>query len=121
MAGLARFLFDRRDYSPANRAVRPSAFLPRDGKTSVFEVSELGAHEIVAIGASVAEGRGLAARGRGELLHRHVTEAGLRFHRDDRPFRHGNLVGWPLEGAECKARQKAISVALAACAVLVLH
>lgn len=35
--------------------------------------------------------------------------------------RHGNLIGWPSEGEEVKARCKAVAVELAVRAVLVLH
>ena len=109
MADLARFLFHRRDYSTENRAVRPGAFLPRDGKTSVFEISGLPVEEIVVIGSAVGAARGRPPKGRGELLHAHVAEVGLRFQRDDQPHRHGNLVGWPEGGPELKARLKAIA------------
>lgn len=121
MSELARFLFQRGHYSRDNNAVRPSAFLPKNGETSVFEILGLEDLDIWKLAEDVGEIRGKPPRGRGEFTRADVGAVGLRFVRDDHPVRHGNLLGWPSEGSELKARLKAIAVALASRAVLVLH
>ena len=120
MSELARFLFQRSHYSPTNGALKPGAFLPKDGHTSVFDIIELDRTTIRTIGDGVGVTRSQALHGWGEFLHAHVTAAGLKFIRDDQPPRHGNLVGWPPDGPEHKAQAKAIAVALARKAELVL-
>ena len=100
MKELARFLFQRGDYSPGNRVVRPKAFLPHNGQTSVFAIAGLGQLAINALGEELGRTRGKPAKGRAELDVVDVTAVGLRFVRDDVPPRHGNLVGWPNEGPE---------------------
>ena len=121
MGLVARFLFQKRQYSPKKGIVKPGAFLPRVGQTSVFEISDLPEVDVRRIGAAVGMARGSNPLGRGQLGTRDVAAAGLRFERDDVPPRHGNLVGWPCEGEEVKARCKAIAAELAVRAVLVLH
>ena len=118
---MARFLFRSGDYSASNKAVRPGAFLPKDGRTSVFDIVGLDDRRVRRIGEEIGTLRGKSPHGRGEFRHADVETVGLKFERDDQPPRHGNLVGWPHEGPELKARAKAIAVALAARAVLVLH
>ena len=95
--------------------------MPKDGETSVFDIVGLDDPGIRAIGDAVGNARGKPPKGRGEFLMEDVVEVGLRFQRDDQPPRHGNLLGWPSEGPELKARVKAIAVALAVRAELVLH
>ncbi len=121
LAELARFLFQKGDFSRTKTSVRPGAFLPKDGETSVFDIVGLDDPGIRAIGDAVGSERGKPPKGRGEFLMGDVVEVGLRFERDDQPPRHGNLLGWPSEGPELKARVKAIAVALAVKAELVLH
>jgi len=84
------------------------------------DIVELAEDDIRNIGAEVGTARSKPPKGRGEFRYADVSDVGLRFERDDRPPRHGNLVGWPLEGPEVKARQKAIAVELSIRAVLVL-
>jgi hypothetical protein len=121
MAELARFLFQKGHFSRDNNAVRPGAFLPQNGQTSVFDIVGLATHETAALGDAIGQQRGKPPKGRGEFDYRHVTEVGLQFDRDDTPPRHGNLIGWPSEGPELKARWKAIAADLAVRATLVLR
>ena len=121
MSELARFLFPKGHYSRGNQAVRPGAFLPKDGQTSVFDIVDLDEAGVTEIGDAIGEHRGKPPHGRGEFDQSHVIEVGLQFERDDAPPRHGNLVGWPSDGPEVKARSKAITVALAARAQLILY
>ena len=121
MSELARFLFQRSDYSPSNRVVKPGAFLPKNGQTSVFDVDGSDFVSVGAIGEDVGRVRGPRLHGWGGFAHQDVTKVGLWFERDDEPPRHGNLLGWPPHGVpELKARAKAIAVELAARAELVL-
>jgi hypothetical protein len=121
VAELARFLFRSGDYSKGNNAGRPRAFRPRDGATSVFWIVQLDEPAIRALGDVAGAGRGIRPKGRGELARADVTAVGLQFARDDIPFRHGNILGWPVDGPEVKARQKAMAVDLASRAILILH
>lgn len=95
--------------------------MPRNGTTSVFDIKGLSHAAIETIGDSVGAARGKPPKGRGEFGYSDVEGAGLQFDRDDSPPRHGNLVGWPREGPELKARIKAIAVDLASRADLVLR
>ena len=121
MAERARFLFQSNHFSKANEIVRPSAFLPRNGETSVFDIVDLEDADIRSVGDDVGVARGKPPKGRGEFQYDDAESVGLAFERDDIPPRHGNLVGWPDDGSELKARQKAVAVALSARAVLVLR
>jgi hypothetical protein len=104
---LARFLFQKGDFSRTKTLVRPGAFLPKDGETSVFDIVGLDDLGIRTIGEAVGQVRGSPPKGRGEFSVEDVVEVGLRFERDYQPHRHGNLLGWPSEGPELKARAKA--------------
>lgn len=121
MGDLARFLFHRRQYAPSKLVVKPGAFLPRNGKTSVFEVAGLPESDIRGIGKEVGSARGREPRGRGELTHGDVEDAGLMFERDDKPPRHGNLVGWPSPDDGGKDQNKDVARRLSQKAILVLH
>ena len=87
----------------------------------MIAVGVLAEEEVRHLGATAGEARSRNPRGRGELQTEDIALAGLRFERDNVPPRHGNLVGWPSEGEEVKARRKAVAVELAVRAVLVLH
>jgi hypothetical protein len=101
--------------------VRPNAFLPYNGQTSVFVITDLDGPAVLALSEIAAETRGIAAKGRAEIDIADVLVVGLSFVRDDVPDRHGNILGWPTEGPELKAQQKSIALALAGRALLVLH
>ena len=120
MGEIARFLFHRSDYAPAKQIVKPGAFLPRNGQTSVFDIGGLAEPHVRDIGKSVGSHRGIAPRGLGEIAHVDVEQVGLRFERDDTPPRHGNLIGWP-SGGKRKDLNKDVARRLAQKAVLVLH
>lgn len=121
MGELARFLFQRGHYAPGNGVVKPGAFLPKNGCTSVFEVAGLPEQSIREIGIAAGVARRREPRGRGELTRADVTDVGLRFERDDKPLRHGNLVGWPSEDNRRKDLNKDVARRLAQRSVLVLH
>ena len=87
----------------------------------MFEISGLVDAKVRDLGEVIGESRGIPPRGRGEFKESDVLAVGLRFERDDRPTRHGNLLGWPIEGPELRARHRAIAVELSARAALVIH
>ena len=121
MGQIARFLFQRSHYAPAKGIVKPGAFLPRDGQTSVFEIAGLSEHRVREIGIPAGAASQREPRGRGELTHANVVDVGLRFERDDKPPLHGNLIGWPSPDNQRKELNKDIARRLAQRAVLVLH
>ncbi len=121
MGELARFLFQRGHYAPGKRVVKPGAFLPKNGHTSVFEIVGLPEQKIRKIGIAAGAAREREPRARGELTRANVRDVGLRFERDDVPLLHGNLVGWPSEDNRRKDLNKDVARRLAQTAVLVLH
>lgn len=114
---LARFLTSRRQYSSKHKAVKPRAFLPSNGELSVFCVADLAYSEIVPLGGNLNLPPGRRLHGHAILASDQATDAGLTLDRDDTPFRHANIVGWPPE----KDRQLAIAQELAASSDLFLH
>lgn len=75
--------------------------MPYRGEVSVFVLDGLAHSRIWAMGASIRPDRTLY--GVAELDTGTVERAGLEFVRDDRPMRHGNIVGWPAEKDAVKA------------------
>jgi hypothetical protein len=116
---LARYLFSRSHYSPKYGKVKPGAFLPRDGATSVFNVAGLSSvEEIWEIATEFVGRRGNRnLHGHAEIDSGAVLEAGLSLEVDNDPPRHANIVDWPEEKAERKAR----ALKLASAAILWLR
>lgn len=119
---MARVLFQSGDYAETKDLVKPRAFLPRHGETSVAEITDLGEDEILDLVGRVEELRKLVSKARGELSESAIEAADLAFVRDDADFDgHGNLVGWSTEGADKKARNLSIAQQLSSRARLVMH
>jgi len=114
---LARFLTSSNHYSPKNKAVRARAFLPADDKLSVFCVGDMPYSKIVALGSNVNLSDTRRLHGHAIIVERRVTDAGLAVDRDDSPFRHANILGWPSE----KDKRMDMAHELAAAADLFLH
>lgn len=108
---LARYIFSRDCFSPANDRVKYSAFLPApDLKTSVFRVSGLTPDEIWHIGDSkVAPMREKPLLARADISAKVVLSNGLDIEPDNDPRRHANIYKWPSE----KSEQKLIAIELA--------
>lgn len=105
---LARFLCSSSLFSRASGRVKYSAFLPRDGATSVFRVEGLGDSKIWDIGRCLVAGPSKRAlHGRAELRVAHVESCGLLLLADDDPQRHAEIAGWPEEkGAQRFAAER---------------
>ena len=95
-SNLTRYIFSRRQIK-SNNVIHLAAFLPRDGQTSVCNITDLQDNDIWDIGTKdVGELRGQLPRGRGDIIAGLVLsinlkpdpDAGLR-------GRHVNIKGWP--------------------------
>lgn len=108
---LARYIFNRDSFSPANDRVKYNAFLPApDLKTSVFRVSGLTPDEIWHIGDSkVAPKREKPVLARADIIAGVVLLNTLEIEPDNNPPRHANICKWPPE----KSEQKLIAIELA--------
>jgi hypothetical protein len=110
---LARFLYDRAHFSVEKRRVKERAFLPPPSlRLSVFIIDALEHQEVVDLGCAVTE-RELRAYAKLSDPTT-ATAQGLSIERDDTPFRHAEIAGWPGE----KERQKEIAQELASAATL---
>ena len=116
-ATLTRFISSRSDFRPSDMAVKPRAFQPFGGETSVFIINELGENETWDLAVSHVEpsrGRVLA---RGDVRSEIIGAVGLEVSDDPPPFRHALITGWP----DDKAKQISLSQEIAAAANLVLR
>ncbi|MFQ5754323.1 MAG: hypothetical protein ACE5HI_20245 [bacterium] len=105
---LARFVIFNRWFKPSGRF---NAFMPKDGKTSVFRISNISDDEIWDIGdLKVAPKRGKPILGRADISALYVIAKGLEVHPNEPPERHADIAGWPDE----KSKQKEIALDLAA-------
>lgn len=96
---LARFIFSRSQFSPSNKRVKYSAFMPSplNKGLSVFCISGLSEHQVWKIGETVGTQRNLPLLARADIKALSVTATGLEIDADDNPPRHANIVGWPEE------------------------
>jgi hypothetical protein len=115
---LARFLTSRTQFSRLTNRVKYSAFMPKDGATSVFRISELDDQEIWELGdLHVASPPERPVRGYADLTVLDVRSLLLEVDPDDEPPRHAGIVNWPEE----KESQKLVAIDLAAVAALKLR
>jgi hypothetical protein len=95
--------------------VKYSAFMPRNGATSVFRVAGLDDLEVWEIGLRlVATPSGRNLHGHAALQIAHVESCRLIIRADDSPPRHAEIRGWPEE----KGAQRFAAERLAADSVL---
>ena len=108
---LARFVFHHSHIRSSDNSVKPAAFLPKDGMTSVFRISNLADQEVWEIGEhEVVPKRGRPLLGRADLSVFTVINNGLQVRPQEPPLRHANIVGWPDE----KSKQMLVAIELAA-------
>lgn len=96
---IARYIFDKNHFAAFTGRVKYPAFLPPDGKTSVYRISGLTEKEIWDIGERyVAEVSGRTLRARGDLFVSDVLSVGLGVELETatHPL-HANLIGWPTQ------------------------
>jgi hypothetical protein len=99
----SRYLFSRNNYSPTKQIVHYTAFIPPpDKRLSVFCVSGLSENAIWEIGENVGNQSDRKLSGRADIAALPVYEAGLSIDRNDIPFRHANIIGWPDEDSAIK-------------------
>jgi hypothetical protein len=106
---VARFVFQRNHFSTKNKRIKPAAFLPPDGATSVFKISGLTEEEIWACGELAGERRGVAPYVRGDLFISQIRETELDVVIDNNPQNHGNIVNWPPTKDERLAKAQQLS------------
>lgn len=100
---LSRYLFSRNNYSSTKQIVHYTAFIPpADMRLSVFCVSGLSENAIWEIGKNVGNQSDRKLLGRADITVLPVFDAGLSIDRNDIPFRHANIIGWPDEDSAIK-------------------
>ena len=98
---IVRYIIDSKHFQRSKNSVKPDAFLPHGDppETSVFRIDRLDETEIWEIGNSIAKKRERTLKARADFEARSIAGTPLRFHADDDPPRHANIVGWPIEKA----------------------
>jgi len=116
---LARFLTQEGHFSSNKGIVRSRAFMPNlNGETSIFGIDGLKNDQIIMIAEThIRTYSGKPPYGRAEIKSKEVYINNLKIIFDNKPERHANIVGWPLE----KQDQKEIAIELARNATLILH
>jgi hypothetical protein len=94
---LSRFLTHKNHFSSTR--VKPSAFMPKNQKLSVFMTDNLAAEEIWILGMKYVTPN---IYGRAELANTIISKIGLRVEQDDMPKRHAHITGWPNQKSEQK-------------------
>jgi hypothetical protein len=94
---LNRFLTHKNQFSTIR--VKQNAFMPRDQKLSVFLTDGLSSDQIWILGKKNVA---INIYGRAEIAYVAVSEIGLKVDLDNKPPRHANLTGWPIQKSEQK-------------------
>jgi hypothetical protein len=99
---ITRYILNNSHYARTKKRIKYAAFLPRNGETSIFRISNLGDEQIWDIGdnyVALLSSRTLLARG--DLIASDIFEESLEIKPDTRKHSlHANIVGWPLEEPE---------------------
>ena len=118
---LTRYLLSRNQFSPSNKRVKSSAFLPPQNlKLSVFRIKDLSDENIWKIGTDKVANRinpPKSLHARADFMADVAISKGLQIIPDKWPTRHANIVGWPEE----KPKRKEIALELAANAHLEIN
>ena len=119
---ITRYVIDKSQMAGHGK-VRFSAFMPKDGKKSIYRIShpDLSETEIWTIGQDyVATPRSKTLRGRADLKAVAVYDEGLSFDPNGVPHpRHANIVGWPESTPDSDTdAQELIAIKLALAATL---
>ena len=115
---LARFIFQKSQFSKSAAKPKPGAFLPAPSKTSAIWRDELPELDIWNIGDFLGKARGKQPVARADFDSKAVSEAELEIESDPKPHpRHVNLSKWPID----KDTQKSIALLLCARSTLVVR
>ncbi|MDO9289223.1 MAG: hypothetical protein Q7T83_10570 [Thermodesulfovibrionales bacterium] len=102
---LAKFIFNRSQFSALNERVKYSVYIPPPNKRlSVFRIAGVPETEVWQIGKDVGNERSLPLLARADIKVSVVTETGLRIELDDIPPRHANIIGWPEDASKVKLK-----------------
>ena len=119
-ARLSRFLFQKKDFRPAQNSVRHRAFLPPSNhKLSVFGTNGLAEKSIWVIGKRVARERDKTLLARADIARDELAKHQLKLIRAEPPRYHRDIMGWPPH--DQKDDIMLIAMELAAVATLTLH
>lgn len=110
---VARFLFQSGHFSPQNKRIKPNAFLPIDGATSVFLITDLTEEEIWECGKLAGQNRKQIPLARGDLYIKDIEKTQLIVEIDNKPPRHGNILNWPATKDERIAKAQELCKAVA--------
>jgi hypothetical protein len=106
---VARFLFQSGHFSSKNKRIRPNAFLPIDGGTSIFLIRGLTEKEIWECGKVAGQNRDQIPLARGDLLIEDIEKIQLVIDIDNKPKNHGNILNWPPTKDEQIAKAQELS------------
>jgi hypothetical protein len=110
---LARFLMSSSQFS--STGVKPAAFLPKEGETSVFRHGGQPRAALWQIAATYAAGQ-RTLHGAAIVKARHVRAARLDVVASEPPPRHANIVGWAWSASDpeigkAERKQQALEIA----------
>ncbi len=114
---IARYIFNKKHFAASKGRVKYAAFLPPDGETSVYYITNLTEEKIWHIGQRyVAEVSGRTLLARGDLFVSDIFAVGLNVELETKTHQlHANIVEWPSQ----KARKMLIAKKLEGKAKLV--
>jgi hypothetical protein len=112
---LARFVCHSSQLYADGSAAKPGAYLPRDGRTSVFRIVGLEAEAVRALGTTHL--RNPAPIAHAVSTAGTILDLGLELDPNNSPERHADIVGWPMR----KEEQRLFAVKLAQGAKLVRY
>ena len=112
---IARFVCHTSQLYSDGSGVKPGAYLPRDGKTSIFRLEGLRVSEVRLVGA--AHLRSPPPIAHAVSVAGSILDFGLMFDPNNDPERHADIVGWPVS----KEEQKLLAVKIAGTAKLLRY
>ncbi|MFW6137801.1 MAG: hypothetical protein ACOC7U_01375 [Spirochaetota bacterium] len=91
-----RYLFQKGLFSKTKGIVKTGAFIPNEGKVSVFRIKGLKEKQIWEIGEKVGLSRKPSLKGRGDIIVNEIIDENLEVVPDTSTHeRHADISGWP--------------------------
>lgn len=106
---ITRYIFEKSKIVISVPRARHTAFLPRDGRLSVFRIKDLVSDSIWELGKEIGALRGKPLLARADMISQIVIDAQLNIEVDDNPPRHASIVSWPED--ESAIKQRALELA----------